>query len=66
MEAVTEVGENFLLSNGFDLLLDKMLEQHKDKWLRSDEERLIFEEALKFEKQPNINLSRTKRDMPTM
>ena len=58
-------GENFLLSNDFDPL-DKILQQHKDKWLRSEEERLIFEEALiKFE-QPNINLSRTKRDMPTM
>ena len=66
MEAVTGGGGDFLLSSGFDLLLDKMLEQHKDKWLRSEEERLIFEEALlKFE-QPNINLRRTKRDMPTM
>ena len=56
-------GENFLLSNGFDPL-DKILQQHKDKWLRSEDERLIFEEAMKFE-ELNIN-TRTKRDMPTM
>ena len=59
MEAVTG-GDNFLLSNGFDLLLDKMLEQQKDKWLRSAEERSTFEEALiKFD-QPSMNLRRTK------
>ena len=56
-------GENFLLSNSFDPL-DKILQQHKDKWLRSEDERLIFEEAMKFE-ELNIN-TRTKRDMPTM
>ena len=66
MEVVT--GDSFLLSNGFDPLLDKILEQHKDKWLSSEEERLIFEEAMKFEqKQLNINpRRRRKRDMPTM
>ena len=56
-------GENFLLSNDVDPL-DKILQQHKDKWLRSEDERLIFEEAMKFE-ELNIN-TRTKRDMPTM
>ena len=63
MELVT--GGDFLLSSGFDSLLDKILEQHKDKWLRNEDERLIFEEAMKFE-QPSINSTRTKRDMPTM
>ena len=66
MEVVT--GANFLLSNGFDPLLDKILEQHADKWLSSEDERLIFEEAMKFEQkqQLNINPRRRKRDMPTM
>ena len=63
MEVVT--GGEFLLSNGFDLL-DKILEQQKDKLLQNEEERLIFEEAMKFEEVDIGINSRTKRDMPTM
>ena len=63
MEVVT--GDEFLLSNGFDLL-DKILEQQKDKLLQNEEERLIFEEAMKFEEVDIGINSRTKRDMPTM
>ena len=63
MEVVT--GDEFLSSNGFDLL-DKILEQQKDKLLQNEEERLIFEEAMKFEEVDIGINSRTKRDMPTM